>query len=167
MRLTYLQGDATMSQSTSDLFASDPLFEYNRVNCGDGQMSRSDSRRSLGHFGEVVAEGHLRRSGYEIVERNWRCRQGEIDLVAREAGDWVFVEVRTRRGRQCGTPEESITPAKQRRLLRLGRAFLQERDLEDVSWRIDIVAVEVDRAGRPARVEVLQGAVMANGEYVD
>ncbi|MBN1485326.1 MAG: YraN family protein [Chloroflexia bacterium] len=126
-------------------------------------MSRGATRRSLGHFGEVVAEGHLRRSGYTIVARNWRCREGEIDLVAREGGDWVFVEVRTRRGKSCGTPEESITPAKQRRLLRLGQAFLWEQGLMDVSWRIDIVAVEVDRSGRPARVSVLVGAVMAEG----
>jgi len=129
-------------------------------------MGRTASRRSLGRFGEVAAEGHLRRQGYEIVERNWRCRQGEIDLVAREGGDWVFVEVRTRRSRVCGTPEESVTPSKQRRLLRLGQAFLQERGLEDVSWRIDIVAVEVDRAGRVARLEVLPAAVWAEGDWL-
>lgn len=123
-------------------------------------MGRTTSRRSLGHFGEVVAEGHLRRSGYKIVARNWRCQLGEIDLIAREGGDWVFVEVRTRRNRHCGTPEESLTRTKQRRLLLLGQTFLQERNLEDVSWRIDLVAVEVDRAGRPARVQVLRGAVL-------
>jgi putative endonuclease len=128
-------------------------------------MAKS-SRRSLGHFGEVVAEGHLRRQGYEIIERNWRCRLGEIDLVAREGGDWVFVEVRTRQSHSCGTPEESITPAKQRRLLQLACTFLQERGLEDVSWRIDIVAVEVDRAGRPTRVEVLPSAVHAEGGWL-
>lgn len=129
-------------------------------------MGAKSGRRSLGHFGEVVAEGHLRRLGYRIVERNWRCGHGEIDLVAQQGGDWVFVEVRTRRGRGWGTPEESVTRAKQRRLLQLAQLFLQERDLEEVSWRIDLVAVEVDRAGRPARVEVLPGAVMAGGDGV-
>jgi len=129
-------------------------------------MREGDSRRTLGHFGEVVAEGALRRQGYEIVERNWRCRQGEIDLVARQGGDWVIVEVRTRRGATCGTPEESLTPAKQRRLLRLAAAYFQERELEEVSWRIDLVAVELDRSGRPARVEVIPSAVCADGEWV-
>lgn len=128
-------------------------------------MAEKSGRRSLGHFGEVVAEGMLRRQGYEIVERNWRCRQGEIDLVARQGGDWVIVEVRTRRGATCGRPEESLTPAKQRRLLRLAAAYLQQRGLEDVPWRIDVVAVEVDRAGRPGRVEVIPAAVCAQGEW--
>lgn len=129
-------------------------------------MSGGGRRRSLGHFGEVVAEGFLRRQGYEIVERNWRCRQGEIDLVARQGGDWVVVEVRTRRGDTCGTPEESLTPAKQRRLLRLATAFFQERELEDVSWRVDLVAVELNQAGRPVRVAVIPAAVCADGEWV-
>ena len=128
-------------------------------------MPGKDYRRSLGRFGEVVAEGFLRRRGYEIVERNWRCRQGELDLVARQGGDWVIVEVRARRGDRCGTPEESLTPAKQRRLLRTAAAFFQQRGLEDVPWRIDLVAVEIDRAGRPARIEVIPAAVCADGEW--
>jgi len=128
-------------------------------------MGKFGDRHSLGRFGEVVAEVFLRRQGYEIVERNWRYRQGEIDLVARQGGDWVIVEVRTRRSMTCGTPEESLTVTKQRRLLRAATAFFQERELEDVPWRIDLVAVEVDRAGRPARIEVIPAAVGAYGEW--
>ena len=127
-------------------------------------MTRSRNRRSLGRWGESVAEGYLRRQGYRIVARNWRCARGELDLVAQEGGDWVFIEVRTRRQGPGGTPEESVTPAKQRRLLRLARLFLQENDLEDVPWRVDIVAVEVDRSGRPARISLLRGAVLQEGE---
>lgn len=129
-------------------------------------MAERNSRRALGHFGEVAAEGALRRQGYVIVERNWRCRQGEIDLVARQGGDWVFIEVRTRRGDTCGTPEESFTLAKQRRLLRSAAAYLQQHGLEEVSWRIDFVAVEVDRAGRASRIAVTPAAVSAQGEWV-
>jgi len=128
-------------------------------------MATDAPRRTLGHFGEAIAEGYLRRQGYEIIARNWRCRQGEIDLVARQGGDWVFVEVRTRRGASCGTAEESVTPAKQRRLVRLAQSFLQAEGLEDVPWRIDLVAVEVDGAGRPARVEVLPAAICAEGDW--
>ncbi len=126
-------------------------------------MATARSRRSLGHFGEVLAEGHLRRLGYEIVERNWRCARGEIDLVAREGGDWVFVEVRTRQGQPRGAPEESLTRTKQRRLLQLAGLFLQEQGLDDVPWRIDVVAVDVDAMGRPTRVEVLPAAVYEGG----
>lgn len=122
-------------------------------------------RGTLGRFGEVVAEGYLRRQGYELVARNWRCRQGEIDLVARQGGDWVFVEVRTRRSATCGTAAESVTPAKQRRLVRLAQAFLQAEGLEDVSWRIDVVTVEVDQAGRPAHVYVFPAAICAEGDW--
>ncbi len=128
-------------------------------------MAGKSDRRTLGHFGEVLAEGALRRQGYEIVERNWRCRQGEIDLVARQGSDWVIVEVRTRRSATCGPPEESLTPAKQRRLLQLAAAYLQQRGLEEVPWRIDVVAVEVDGAGRPSRVEVIPAAVCAQGDW--
>ncbi len=130
-------------------------------------MNKSPDRRALGRWGEGVAEGYLRRRGYRIVARNWRCADGEIDLVARQGGDWVFVEVRTRRAGVGGTPEESVTPAKQRRLLRLGQAFLQEHNLRDVPWRIDLVAVEIDRAGRPVRIALLAGAVLQEEEPPD
>lgn len=129
-----------------------------------GKSSQGEAgRRRLGRFGEAVAEAFLRQQGYEIVERNWRCRQGELDLVGREGGDWVFIEVRCRRGDLCGSAEESVTPAKQRRLLHLAEAYLQAHNLEDVSWRIDVVAVEVDRAGRPAQVTLLPAAIWAEG----
>ncbi len=130
---------------------------------GAEPSTKRAGRRRLGRFGEAVAEGFLRRQGYEIVERNWHCRQGELDLVGRQGGDWVFVEVRCRRGDLCGSAEESITPAKQQRLLRLAEAYLQAHDLEDVSWRIDVVAVEVDPSGRPARVTLIPAAVWAEG----
>lgn len=126
-----------------------------------GNSAKRAGRRRLGRFGEAVAEAFLRRQGYEIVERNWRCRQGELDLVGRQGGDWVFVEVRCRRGDLCGSAEESVTPAKQRRLLHLAEAYLQAHGLEDVSWRIDVVAVKVDRTGRPAQVTLLPAAVWA------
>ncbi|MGB9723808.1 MAG: YraN family protein [Chloroflexia bacterium] len=127
--------------------------------------SRADRRR-LGRLGEAAAEAFLLQQGYEIVERNWRCRQGELDLVGRQGGDWVFIEVRSRRSSTCGSAEESVTPAKQRRLLGLAEAYLQAHGLEGVSWRIDVVAVEVDRIGRPARITLLPAAVWAQGGEV-
>lgn len=73
----------------------------------------SDARVRLGRLGEDLASAELVRRGYEIEARNWRCRLGEVDIVARHEDLWAFFEVRTRRGREYGTPEESVTPAKQ------------------------------------------------------
>lgn len=111
-----------------------------------------DGRRSLGAAGEAAAAEHLKRAGYRILERNLRSRYGEIDIVAQEGNDLVFVEVRTRASRSM-TPEESITPAKARRLARLGMRYVQEHHLESAAWRIDVIAIERDQAGAQIRLE--------------
>ncbi|NTW97526.1 MAG: YraN family protein, partial [Oscillochloris sp.] len=80
-------------------------------------------RRALGDFGESAARSHLLRAGYAILASNWRCRIGEIDLVARQGDQLVFVEVRTRRADGPISPEESISPAKRRRMLALADAY--------------------------------------------
>ena len=117
------------------------------------------SRQSLGAFGEKYARAHLARTGYRILESNVRLPSGEMDIVAEEGSTLVFVEVRTRRGRRLGTPEESITPRKARRLIALADAYLQARSLSPAQWRIDVVAVEVGPDGRVSRLEVLKNAV--------
>ena len=119
----------------------------------------SGHRKKLGQWGESVAAHHLEANGYEIVERNWRCREGEIDLVARNGQEWVFVEVKTRRGRSRGTPEEGVTPRKSRQLLALGEIYTAVHDL-DVDWRIDLVAVELDSKGKLLRCEHIPNAVL-------
>jgi len=117
------------------------------------------ARQALGQAGEELAARHLAEQGYRIVERNYRCAVGELDIVAREGERWAFVEVRTRRGRSHGTPEESITPAKQRKLIEVASTYLQEKGLRDVDWRIDVVAIEHNADGRPPRVNLIRGAV--------
>lgn len=114
----------------------------------------SDTRVKLGRRGEELAAAELVRCGYEIVTRNWHCQAGEVDVVARRGHVWHFFEVRTRRGREFGTPEESITPAKQQRMIDVALTYLGEHDLGDVDWRVGLVAVEMNRAGRLLRVEV-------------
>jgi len=114
----------------------------------------SDARVRLGRRGEELAVAELAGRGYEIVTRNWRCQVGEVDVVARRGGVWAFFEVRTRRGREFGTPEESITPNKWQRMIDVALTYLGEHDLGDVDWRVGLVAVEMDRAGRLLRVEV-------------
>ena len=118
-----------------------------------------DRRRALGQTGESLAARELERRGYHIVERNWRCPIGEIDIVAEKDGALVVVEVRTRRGDERGTPQESITPAKQAKLIELALTYLQEHDIADRDWRIDVVAVEMSVHGKLLRIDVVENAV--------
>ncbi|MFQ5945526.1 MAG: YraN family protein [Anaerolineae bacterium] len=101
-------------------------------------------RSELGRFGEERAASYLEGKGYQILARNVRNWAGEVDLVARDGGTTVFVEVRTRRGRSLGTPEESITREKARRLVRVAQAYLQDRGALERDWRVDVVALELD-----------------------
>lgn len=120
----------------------------------------SAPRQRLGRWGEGVAATHLEAQGYVIVTHNWRCAAGEIDLVARDGETLVFVEVKTRRGRAYGAPEEALTPRKAAKLLQLGEQYCYEHDLNDVNWRIDLVAVELDARGLLLRCEHIQNAVL-------
>ena len=117
------------------------------------------SRRQVGDRGERLAADYLRARGYDIIERNFRCREGEIDIVARQGETLVFVEVRTRRGRDFGTPEESISSLKQQRLVSLAEAYVQAHDQPNETWRIDVVAVELGPNGEVSRLEHIENAV--------
>ena len=83
-----------------------------------------DNRRAVGCAGEEMACRYLEEHGYTIVDRNWRTRSGELDVVARQGGVTVFVEVKARRGRTFGEPEEAVTPAKMRRIRGLATEYL-------------------------------------------
>jgi putative endonuclease len=116
-------------------------------------------RLELGHWGERIAARKLLADGYAVVAQNYRCPVGEIDIVARDRECWVFVEVKTRRGDRFGRPEEAITAEKAKRLLNVAEHFLQERGLDGVDWRVDVIAVELDSRGRLLRVEQTANAV--------
>ncbi len=117
-------------------------------------------RRRLGNWGEGVAAVQLEAKGYTIVARNWRCAVGEIDLVARDGETLVFVEVKTRRGRAYGAPEEALTPRKAQKLLQLGAQYVYEQSLGDINWRIDLVAIELDARGLLLRCDHVRNAVL-------
>lgn len=123
-----------------------------------------DNRRALGAAGESAAARHLVRCGYRIVEANVRCRIGEIDLVAIDAGVIVFVEVKGNRGGCYGAPEEMVTPFKQRRLTRLAAWYLQRRGWLGRAARFDVVAVDWDTAGA-AGVRHFRDAFPATGGW--
>jgi putative endonuclease len=116
-------------------------------------------RRQLGAWGEGVAALALEAKGYELLERNWRCTYGEVDLVVRK-GPWlVFVEVKTRRGRAMGTPEAAVTPQKAERLELSAQHYLLEKGIVSPLWRIDVVAVELDAQGKLLRCEHTENAL--------
>jgi len=112
-------------------------------------------RRETGLLGEQLACDSLAQRGYQIVERGWRCSLGEVDVVARDGPCWVFVEVKTRRGRGAGLAEEALTRRKIQRLAELAQTYLAERALGEVDWRIDLVAIELDPLDRVRRLSVI------------
>jgi putative endonuclease len=99
------------------------------------------NRRSTGTEGETLAAAFLQENGFSIVERNFRFGRGEIDLVARDGNELVFVEVKSRRSRRYGAPEESVTPAKEAQLKKVAEGYLYERNIEDQSCRFDVVTI--------------------------
>jgi putative endonuclease len=116
-------------------------------------------RKVLGTWGESLAVLHLEAHGYQVVVRNWRCPRGEIDIIVQNREEIIFVEVKTRRGKNMGSPEEALTKAKSDHLIELSKFYLAKNDL-DVDWQIDLVAVEVDDQIRLLRLEHLPNAVL-------
>jgi putative endonuclease len=117
----------------------------------------ADRRRATAALGEAAAAQYLANAGYTIVERNYRCRAGEIDIVARDGDQLVFVEVRTRSSARFGTPEESITRAKADKMRACAFTYLVERDVTR-AWRIDFIGVDV-HGGRVATLRHLKHAL--------
>ena len=115
--------------------------------------------RSLGNFGERVAASHLEAKGYEILERNWSAPEGEIDIIAAKPDEIIFVEVRSRRGRNFGTPEDSITGRKAAHVRAAAAAYLMEHPDSPDTQRIDVIALELDAKGRVLRVEQIENAI--------
>jgi putative endonuclease len=95
----------------------------------------------LGRFGEALAVRHLRDDGMTILDRNWRCAIGEIDIVARESNTLVICEVKTRSSLRYGSPFDAVTEAKLHRLERLGVAWIRERGVRPSTIRIDVLSV--------------------------
>lgn len=99
--------------------------------------------QALGRRGEDLAADYLRGLGMAVLERNWRCAEGELDIVAEDAGSVVGIEVKTRSGLGFGHPAEAVGPAKLRRLFRLTRAWCSEHGRRWSTARVDVVAVLV------------------------
>ncbi len=99
------------------------------------------ARQVLGAAGEDLSAAWYEARGYRVLARNWRCREGELDLVMRTGTTLVFCEVKTRTSLAFGSPLEAVTPVKQRRIRRLGAAWLQETGVHANNVRFDVAAV--------------------------
>ena len=113
----------------------------------------------LGAHGERIAAAYLTRAGLRVLDTNWRCKEGELDIVAREGPALVFCEVKTRRGLGFGHPVEAVTPAKQHRLRLLARRWLASHDEHAPDLRFDVVGVLI-RPARPPLVRHLRAAFL-------
>jgi len=118
----------------------------------------------LGHWGESHARRYLEGKGYTVSATNYRCRWGEVDIVAQHGEEIVFIEVRTRRGAAFGTPEESVTATKSKRLAATAQHYLESNGLEQSQWRIDLVSIHLDVAGKLLEVNHLENALEVQGE---
>ena len=119
-------------------------------------MTTAQQRQAMGGYGEACAARRLVEQGMVVLDRNWRCELGEVDLVLRDGEVLVFCEVKTRASAAYGAPVEAVTPAKVQRLRRLAARWMAERGVRVREVRIDLVGVRLDRTGED-RVEHVRG----------
>src|SRR5215212_2125386 len=112
-----------------------------------------NQRQGVGRRGEDLAARHLQQLGLRVLERNVRLPDGEIDLVAQEGEELVFVEVKTRIGDAETAPDVAVTASKLERLGRLADAYTTRLGTPDQDWRVDVVAVVLGRDGRIVRID--------------
>ena len=118
-------------------------------------------KKELGAKGEEVAVSYLKSRGYRIVERNYRIRFGEIDIIAEQGDDLVFIEVKTRSGTLFGSPFESVTKQKQKQLSKVALEYINKQGFHNRPARFDVVGIELQKGSetfQDAAVELLQNA---------
>ena len=113
-------------------------------------------KQALGAYGEALAARHLVEQGMVLLDRNWRCDAGEIDLVLRDGDVLVVCEVKTRSSTRYGTPHEAVTDIKMARLRRLAMRWLQDRGMTVRDIRIDLVGIIRPRRG-PSQIDHVRG----------
>jgi putative endonuclease len=107
-----------------------------------------DTSKALGSKGEDLAVQYLKKKGFKVIERNYHCSAGEIDLIAREGNTLVFVEIKARSSSDYGLPQEAVDRFKQKKMIEVARAYMAERHLtEDIAARFDVVAVHLTPTG--------------------
>ena len=103
------------------------------------------TQKELGDYGEDMAADYLQGRGYYVIERNFKNKLGEVDIIAKDKGTLCFIEVKTRESEEFGSPFEYVTPAKQKQIAKMAISYFQLKDLDDVRARFDVVAVTLDK----------------------
>jgi putative endonuclease len=117
-------------------------------------------KKELGKKGEEIAIRFLKKKGYRILEKNYVCKMGEMDIIAREKDTLAFIEVKTRTTTEFGPPQLAVTSSKQRQLSKVALNYLKEKKLEDVKARFDVVAILLVQKGE--EIELIKDAFELN-----
>jgi putative endonuclease len=125
----------------------------------------TEARRALGKKGEAVARAFLERRGVRILAANYTCAAGEIDLIGRERGAILFIEVKTRTSEAFGPPQLAVHQRKQRQIVRTAQWFLAEQRMPEVACRFDVLAVTL-MSDEPPRIQWVRDAFPAEGVRV-
>ncbi len=113
-------------------------------------MEKPHDNKTLGAYGEELAADFLMAKGYRIFERNFRCKVGEVDIVAKDGSTVIFVEVKTRRSLSFGVPQLAVTAFKQRQIMKAALTWLSKHKLHDAAARFDVVAITLRADSEPA-----------------
>ena len=125
-----------------------------------------DSRKELGAKGEKLAARFLKRKGYKIIQRNYRCKLGEVDIVAEQDKTLVFVEVRTQQTEKFGPPQYSINSAKRSHISRVALFYIKEKRLVEQSCRFDVIAITFPSGSRKPNIEHIENAFELSRRYM-
>jgi len=122
----------------------------------------SDKKGVTGKIGEQLATDYLKKNGFLIIERNYRQKCGEIDIIARDKKTLVFIEVKTRKSNKFGSPFEAVTTRKQQQIARTAQNYLFRNKLFNKSARFDVIGITFSRSGKPS-IELIQNAFSLPG----
>ena len=123
-------------------------------------------KKQVGDKGEKLAEDFLKRKGYNIIQRNYRCKLGEIDIIAEQDNVIVFVEVRTKQTESFGLPQYSITSGKMNRITKSALCYIQEKELYERSCRFDVIAITFSQDSRKPNIEHIENAFELSRNYM-
>ncbi len=123
------------------------------------------SKRTIGAEGEVLAAKFLKKNGYKILQRNYRCKSGEIDIICYDHGIVVFVEVKTRYSDTYGPPELSVTGAKKKQIIKVALQYIAEKKIKEIGLRFDVVSIFYPPTKEPPAITLFKNAFTKTLDY--